>query len=199
LARQMHVEAAGSGFSQLRQNYSTAMIVLMCMVGLVLLIACFNVANLLIARAVARQKEVAVRLAIGASRWQLLRQLLIESLLLSVAGGAAALFLAVSMIRALLSFIPQDSAPLMLKAQPDARILAFNAGLAVLTGLLFGLAPAVQALRVDLWNTLKDVVGAVTGGGGGVRLRKGLVIAQVALSFLLLAGAGLFVKTLTNL
>ncbi|HMC61758.1 MAG TPA: FtsX-like permease family protein, partial [Candidatus Solibacter sp.] len=97
------------------------------------------------------------------------------------------------------SFIPQDGAPLMLKAEPDARILAFNAGLAVLTGLLFGLVPALQALRVDLWNTLKDVVGAVTGGGGSVKLRKGLVIAQVAFSFLLLAGAGLFVKTLANL
>ncbi len=199
LARKINVEAAGNGFSHLRQSYSTALIVLMCMVGLVLLIACFNVANLLIARAIARQKEVAVRLAIGASRWQLLRQLLIESLMLSVAGGAAGLFLAVAMIRALMSFIPQDGAPLMLKAEPDARILAFNAGLAVLTGLLFGLAPAVQALRVDLWNTLKDVVGAVTGGGGSVKLRKGLVIAQVAFSFLLLAGAGLFVKTLANL
>jgi predicted permease len=199
LARKINLEAAGNGFSHLRQSYSTALIVLMCMVGLVLLIACFNVANLLIARAIARQKEVAVRLAIGASRWQLLRQLLIESLLLSVAGGAAGLFLAVAMIRALMSFIPQDGAPLMLKAEPDARILAFNGGLAVLTGLLFGLAPAVQALRVDLWNTLKDVVGAVTGGGGSVKLRKGLVMAQVAFSFLLLAGAGLFVKTLANL
>jgi len=199
LVRKINVEAAGNGFSHLRQSYSTALIVLMCMVGLVLLIACFNVANLLIARAIARQKEVAVRLAIGASRWQLVRQLLIESLLLSVAGGAAGLFLAVAMIRALMSFIPQDGAPLMLKAEPDARILAFNAGLAVLTGLLFGLVPALQALRVDLWNTLKDVVGAVTGGGGSVKLRKGLVIAQVAFSFLLLAGAGLFVKTLANL
>jgi predicted permease len=199
LVRKVNVEAAGNGFSHLRQSYSTALIVLMCMVGLVLLIACFNVANLLIARAIARQKEVAVRLAIGASRWQLLRQLLIESLLLSMAGGAAGLFLAVAMIRALMSFIPQDGAPLMLKAEPDARILAFNAGLAVLTGLLFGLVPALQALRVDLWNTLKDVVGAVTGGGSSVKLRKGLVIAQVAFSFLLLAGAGLFVRTLANL
>ena len=199
LARKVNVVAAGNGFSELRQSYSTALIVLMCMVGLVLLIACFNVANLLIARAIARQKEVAVRLAIGASRWQLLRQLLIESLLLSLAGGMAGLFLAMGMIRALLSFIPQGGAPLMLKPDPDGRILAFNAGLAVLTGLLFGLAPAVQSLRVDLWNTLKDVVGAVTGGGGSVRLRKGLVMAQVAFSFLLLAGSGLFVKTLANL
>jgi predicted permease len=199
LARKINLEAAGSGYSQLRQSYSTALIVLMCMVGLVLLIACFNVANLLIARAIARQKEVAVRLAIGASRWQLLRQLLIESLMLSATGGVLGLFLATAMIRALLAFIPQNGAPLMLKADPDGRILAFNAALAVFTGLLFGLAPALQSLRVDLWNTLKDVVGAVTGGGASVKLRKALVMAQVAFSFLLLAGSGLFVKTLANL
>ena len=199
LKRKINVVSAGNGYSQLRQSYSTALVVLMCMVGLVLLIACFNVANLLIARAIAREKEVAVRLAIGASRWQLIRQLLIESLLLSVTGAAAGLFLAVEIIRALLSFIPQNGAPLMLKAEPDTRILAFNAALAIFTGLLFGLAPALQSLKVDLWNTLKDVVGAVTGGGGSVRLRKTLVTAQVAFSFLLLAGAGLFVKTLANL
>jgi len=199
LARKVRMEAAGSGFSQMRRDYGTALIVLMCMVGLVLLIACFNVANLLIARAVARQKEIAVRLAVGASRWQLLRQLLIESLVLSVAGGAAGLFLAVAMIRALLHFLPAGDAPLMLSADPDARILAFNAALALVTGLLFGLAPAVQSLRVDLWNALKDIVGAVSGTGGNVRFRKSLVTAQVAFSFLLLAGAGLFVRTLINL
>ena len=87
----------------------------------------------------------------------------------------------------------------MLRAKPDLRILAFNGGLALVTALLFGLAPALQAMRVDLWSTLKDVVGAVAGTGGSVRLRKGLVIAQVAFSFLLLAGAGLFVRTLSNL
>src|SRR5215471_7794943 len=199
LARKVRMEAAGSGFSQMRRDYGTALIVLMCMVGLVLLIACFNVANLLIARAVARQKEIAVRLAVGASRWQLLRQLLIESLVLSVAGGAAGLFLAVAMIQGLLHFLPNDGAPLMLKAEPDPRILAFNAALAIFTGLLFGLAPVLQALKVDLWNTLKDVVGTVSGGGPGVNLRKALVTAQVAFSFLLLVGSGLFVRTLANL
>jgi predicted permease len=199
LAREVQVERAATGFSQMRRDYSTALIVLMCMVGLVLLIACFNVANLLIARAIARQKEVAVRLAIGASRMQLLGQLLIESLLLSVAGAAAGLFLSMAMIRALLGFLPAGDMPLMLRTTPDLRILTFNAGLALVTGLLFGLAPALQALRLDLWSTLKDVVGAITGGAGSMKLRKGLVIAQVALSFLLLAGAGLFVKTLSNL
>src|SRR5207249_5946448 len=114
--------------------------------------------NLLVARAVARQKEIAVRLALGASRWQLLRQLLVESLILSVAGGVAGLFIATAMIRALLHFLPAGDAPLMLTAAPDGRILAFNAVLAIGTGLLFGLAPAMQSLRVNLWNSLKDVV-----------------------------------------
>jgi predicted permease len=199
LQRKVLMDAAGSGLSQMRRAYGTALIVLMCMVGLVLLIACFNVANLLVARAVARQKEIAVRLAIGASRWQLLRQLLVESLVLSLAGGAAGLGLAVLMIRALLAFLPSGNAPLMLTAEPDARVLAFNAVLAVATGLLFGLAPALQSMKLDLWNALKDVVGAVSGTGGNVRFRKILVTAQVAFSFLLLAGAGLFVRTLMNL
>jgi predicted permease len=199
LQRKILMESAGNGFSETRRGYGTALIVLMCMVGLVLLIACFNVANLLVARAVSRQKEIAVRLAVGASRWQLLRQLMIESLVLSLAGGAAGLALAVAMIRALLAFLPANDAPLMLQATPDARILAFNAGLAVITGMLFGLAPAVQSLRLDLWNALKDVVGAVSGTGSNVRIRKILVTAQVAFSFLLLAGAGLFVRTLINL
>ena len=199
LARKILVEPAANGYSEMRRSFSTALTVLMCMVALVLLIACFNVANLMIARAVSRQKEVAVRLAVGASRWQLLRQLLIESLALSLAGGAAGLFLSVAIIRGLLHFLPGDAAPLMLRAEPDLRILAFNGALALLTGVLFGLAPALQSLKVDLWNTLKDVVGAVSGGGGSVKLRKTLVTAQVAFSFLLLVGSGLFVRTLANL
>ena len=197
LKRKVRLEQAANGYSQMRRNYGTALIVLMCMVGLVLLIACFNVANLLIARAVARQKEVAVRLAVGASKWQLIRQLLIESLVLSISGGVAGLFLSMAIIRGLLHFLPNDGAPLMLQADPDSRVLAFNAALALLTGVLFGLAPALQAMRVDLWNTLKDVVGNVS--GSGVRLRKALVTAQVAFSFLLLVGSGLFVRTLANL
>ena len=199
LGRKIRMETASGGYSELRQSYKTPLIVLMCMVGLVLLISCFNVANLLIARAVARQKEVAVRLAVGASRRQLVAQLLIESLLLSAAGAVAGLALSVATIRTLLSFLPAGGSPLMLRAVPDLRILAFNAALALLTALLFGLVPALQAMRLDLWNTLKDVVGAVTGGGGSVILRKSLVTAQVAFSFLLLAGAGLFVRTLANL
>ena len=183
----------------MRRDYSTALTVLMCMVGLVLLIACFNVANLMIARAISRQKEVAVRLAVGASRWQLLRQLLIESLLLSGTGGLLGLGLAFASIRGLLSFIPDNDGSLILKAQPDIRILAFDLGIAILTGLIFGMAPAVQSAGLDLWTTLKDVAGSVTGGGSSVRIRKILVTAQVAFSFLLLAGAGLFFRSLGNL
>src|ERR1035438_1707986 len=162
LARKIRLEPAANGYSEMRHSYATALTVLMCMVALVLLIACFNVANLMIARAISRQKEVAVRLAVGASRWQLLRQLLIESLVLSLAGSAAGLLLSVTIIRGLLHFLPGDSSTLTLRAEPDLRILAFNAALALLTGVLFGLAPALQSLKVDLWNTLKDVVGAVS-------------------------------------
>ena len=199
LKRQVKMVTASNGYSQLRESYSTALIVLMCMVGLVLIIACSNVANLLIARAVARQKEIAVRLAVGASRRQLITQILTETLILSFIGAAVGLLLSVWIIRALLSFLPTEGTPLLLHAEPDWRILSFNIGLAFLTGIIFGLAPALQATRIDLWNTLKDVVGSVSGGGASVKLRKSLVTAQVALSFLLLAGAGLFVRTLSNL
>ena len=196
----MNVERADNGQSELRRSFSTALIVLMCMVGLVLLIACANVANLLVARAVARQKEIAVRLAIGASRWQLTRQLLVESLVLAMAGGVCGVLLAVWLTRALISLIPTEGNPLLIRPEPDVRILAFAIGVSLLTGVIFGLAPALRASRPDLWSTLKDVVGSVTGGGGGsVFMRKGLVTAQVALSFLLLFGAGLFVRSLQNL
>jgi len=129
-----------------------------------------------------------------------LGQLLLESVLLAVAGGIVGLFLSVAITRALLGFLPNEGPPLLLRAEPDLRIFVFNAALALTTGVLFGLVPALQALRVDLWNTLKDVVGAVTGGAArSVNMRKALVAGQVAFSFLLLAGAGLFVKTLANL
>ena len=196
---QLLVESAAMGFSGLRNQFSTALIVLMCMVGLVLLIACANVANLLIARGFMRQKEIAVRLSLGASRGRLVRQLLVESLLLSVLGGAAGLLLAVVLTRGLLALIPIDGAPLLIDAYPDGRILAFTIALTFTTGIVFGLLPAMRASRPDPWTTLKDTVGSIAGAGGSLFLRKGLVTAQVALSFLLLFGAGLFVRSLQNL
>ncbi len=193
------VAPAAMGYSSLRNDFSTPLVVLMCMVGLVLLIACANVANLLIARGFMRQREIAVRLSLGATRRQLVRQLLTESLLLAGAGGAVGLVVASGMTRALLAYIPVEGAPLLVSPSPDARILAFTFALTLLTGVIFGLLPALRASRPDTWSTLKDTVGAVAGSGGSLFLRKGLVAAQVALSFLLLFGAGLFVQSLQNL
>jgi predicted permease len=195
----IHVEKAATGYSNLRNSFATALIVLMSMVALVLVIACANVANLLIARAISRQKEIAVRMSLGASRRQLVRQLLVESLALAAAGGAAGIALAFAMTRGLLALAPAAGSPLLLRADPDARVLLFALGLTLATTLLFGLAPALRASRPDLWTTLKDTVGSIAGGSGSMLLRKSLVTAQVALSFLLLFGAGLFVRSLHNL
>jgi predicted permease len=195
----MLVTKADTGYSSLRNDFSTALIVLMCMVGLVLLIACANVANLLIARAFMRQKEIAVRLSLGSSRMRLVRQLLVESLVLSSIGGAAGLFIAFVLSRWLLALVPQQGQPLLISASPDPRILAFTVVLTVVTAIVFGLLPALRASRSDPWTTLKDTIGSVAGTGGSLFLRKGLVVAQVALSFLLLFGAGLFVRSLQNL
>jgi predicted permease len=195
----MHVEAAAGGFSSMRNDFSTALLVLMCMVGLVLLIACANVANLLIARGFMRQKEIAIRLSLGASRGQLVRQMMVESVVLSMIGGAAGVALAIALTQALLAFVPSDGRPILIHATPDSRILAFTLALTFLTGIVFGLLPALRASRPDPWTTLKDTVGAIAGTGGSLFLRKGLVAAQVTLSFLLLFGAGLFVRSLQNL
>ena len=195
----LRVDTAAGGFSNLRNDFSTPLIVLMCMVGLVLLIACANVANLLIARGFMRQKEIAVRLSLGASRGQLVRQMLVESLVLSCAGGVLGVALAVALTQGLLAFVPSDGHPMLIRATPDGRILAFTIGLTFLTGIVFGLLPALRASRPDPWTTLKDTVGSIAGTGGSLFLRKGLVAAQVTLSFLLLFGAGLFVRSLQNL
>jgi predicted permease len=193
------IASASIGYSGLRNDFSTALVVLMCMVGLVLLIACANVANLLIARGLMRQKEIALRLSLGATRGQLVRQLLTESLVLSFAGGALGIGIAFFLVRTLLAFLPQRSTPLLIAPLPDLRILAFTFGLTLVTGVVFGLVPALRASRPDPWTTLKDTVGSIAGTGGSLFLRKGLVTAQVALSFLLLFGAGLFVSSLQNL
>ncbi len=196
----IQIERAETGFSALRNDFSSALIVLMCMVGLVLLIACANVANLLIARALSRQKEVSVRLSLGASRGRLVRQLLMESMVLSIGGGIAGLMMAFAMTRGLLVLVPAEGNPLLIHPQPDGRILMFTTAVTILTGLVFGLAPALRASSPDLWTTLKDTVGSIAGSRGhSLFLRKGLIAVQVALSFLLLFGAGLFVRSLQNL
>ncbi len=200
LKGQLIVTAAAVGYSPLRNDFSAALVALMCMVGLVLLIACANVANLLIARSFMRQKEIAVRLSLGSSRGRLVRQLLVESLLLAGAGGVLGLGLAFAITRSLLALMPSQGQPLLISPHPDLRVLGFTFVLAAGTGIVFGLLPALRASRPDPWTTLKDTTGAVAGASGGsMLLRKGLVVAQVALSFLLLAGAGLFVRSLQNL
>jgi predicted permease len=167
------------------------------MVGLVLLIACANVANLLMARATGRQKEIAVRLAMGASRLRLVRQLMVESLLLALAGGAAGLLVAAWTDDLLLRLISIGNSPLELSTAPDLRILIFALAVSCFTGIVFGLVPALQCTRPDLAGTLKESAGAVI--GGHMRMRKALVVAQVFLSLLLVIGAGLFVRSLANL
>lgn len=198
LKMSMDVLPASKGRSYLRRQFSKPLLVLTATVALVLLIACANVANLLIARAASRQKEIAVRLALGAARSRIISQLLVENLMLSVAGGLAGLALAVWMDRVLIEFLRPSSVPLSISSTPDWRILAFNLGLSVLTGIVFGLAPALQGTRPDVAPTLKDQAGSL-GGGVSVALRKSLVVAQVALSLLLLIGAGLFIRSLRNL
>jgi len=194
----MEVMPGAKGRSELRRQFSNPLLALMVIVALVLLIACSNVANLLIARATARQKEIAVRLALGASRGRLVIQLLQESLLLSALGGVLGIGLAVLLDGALIGFLPHDVTVLTLTATPDATVLAFTLAVSVLTGVLFGLVPALQATRPQLAGTLKDQAGSVV-GGTGVGMRKALVVAQVSLSLLLLIAAGLFLRSLGNL
>jgi predicted permease len=198
LRMSMDVLPASKGRSQLRRQFSKPLLVLMATVALVLLIACANVANLLIARAIARQKEIAVRLALGSGRRRIICQLLVESLLLSLTGGIAGLALAVWTDKALISFLPPSSVPLTISSTPDWRILGFTIGICVLTGIAFGLAPALQSTRPDLVGTLKDQAGTVAGGASS-GIRKSLVAGQIALSLLLLIGAGLFIRSLQKL
>ncbi len=194
----LNVIPGGSGQSMARQYLEAPLWAMMAMVALVLLIACANVANLILARSSSRQKEIAVRLAIGASRVQILRQLLIESLLLSLAGGALGLALSVWTIRLLGELLPQMDPPILFDTVPDTRVLAFALLVSIMTAVVFGVIPALQATRPDLAPTLKDQAAAVA-GGGQTGWRKLLVCAQVSLSLLLLIAAGLFIGTLKNL
>ncbi len=195
----IQVLPGSQGRSYLRRQLQTPLWVLMAITGAVLLIACANVAGLLIARATSRQKEIAVRLALGAGRGQLIQQLLVESLLLASIGGLLGLAIAVGTDKVLMSLLPPETASLKIATIPDLRILFFTVTVSFATGILFGLIPALQATRTDVAPTLKDQAGAVVGGGAPVRFRKALVMAQVTLSLLLLIGAGLFIRSLQNL
>ena len=190
---------ASRGMSSLRSTFERPLIVLQWLVGVVLLIACTNVANLLLARSAARQREVAIRTALGAGRGQIIRQMFVEALILAGAGGVAGLLLSVWLTQGLVRFLPYDPSLLSLSATPDARILLFTTAVTLATALVFGLAPAFRGSDVPASATLKEEAGSVTGGHGHVRLRKTFVGLQMALSSLLLIGAGLFVRTLDNL
>jgi predicted permease len=192
--------ADGSGGRQvLQRDVATPLKVLMGMVGLVLLIACANVASLLIARGAARQKEIAIRQALGASRYQLVRQLLVESIILSLAGGIVGLLVSMWTISGLLHWMPSSQGLGTLSAGLDYSLLAFNFGLALLTGLIFGLMPALKTTRTDLATTLKDQGASVSMSSSHARFRKGLVVAEIALTLVLLLSAGLFARSLYNL
>jgi predicted permease len=199
LAKHLFLRPGQRGQSDLRKQFTTPILVLMGMVGLVLLIACANVANLLLARGAARQKEVAIRLAMGATRGAIVRQRLVESFVLSGAGAILGLGIAWWTGTLLLKMLPDDGSVQALATAPDLRVTAFTIAVALLTAILFGLAPALSSTRPALTSTLKDEAGSVVGGTGHARFRKGLVVVQVGLSVLLLAGAALFARSLYNL
>jgi predicted permease len=192
------------GLSGQRGHISSLLYVMMIAVGAILLIACANVAGLMLARSAARQKEMAVRLALGAGRPRVIRQLLTESVMLSVAGGALGVLLAIWGVHAVTALLTSGSdRPFGFVIAPDWRVLAFTIGVTFITGILFGLAPAFRGTRVDLTPALKESVSSLPGGGMRIgrwfRFGDALVVAQVALSVLVLVGAGLLVRTLRNL
>jgi predicted permease len=199
LANKLTAAEGGTGVSDLRQQYERPLWLLMATTGLVLLIACANLANLLLARATVREPEIALRLAIGASRSRLVSQLLAESLLLAVAGAALGIGLALALSRALVAFISTRDQPLFVGLALDWRMLAFTAALAVLTCLLFGLLPALRATYLSPVATLRAGDRSMTAGRDRLGLRRALVATQVALSLVLLVGALLFVRSLHNL
>ncbi|HLY19237.1 MAG TPA: ABC transporter permease [Bryobacteraceae bacterium] len=198
-ARQLKLMPGGIGISGVRDQASGPLMVLMCMAGLLLLIACANIANLLIARAAGRRKEIAIRLAIGAGRGRLLRQLLTEGITLSLGGGLLGVLTAYWTGDLLLGFLPSDPSMRGLTAQPDVRVLMFALALSIITGIIFGLAPVWETLRADVAGTLKEQAAGAMGSAAHVRFRKVLVIAQIGLSLVLLIGAGLFARSLFNL
>jgi predicted permease len=199
LAFKLKAFPAENGFSELRSDYSNPLWMLLAIAGLVLLIACANLGNLMLARASAREREIAVRLALGASRGRLIRQLLSESLLLACAGAIAGIVLARVLGGVLVAMISTQYDTMFLDLSPDYRVLGFTAGLAVLTCILFGLAPALRATKSSPASAMRANGRGLTASRERFGLRRILVVTQVALSLVLLVGALLFVGSLRNL
>ncbi len=199
LEMKLAASPAATGFSDLRSDYANPLWLLLGISSLVLLIACANIANLMIARASVRQREIAIRLALGASRRRLVRQLLAESLVLAAAGAFAGAALAQVLSRKLLAFLGTHDTQWVVEMPLDLRLLAFTAGIAILTCVLFGLLPALQASRTDPIEAMKASGRGIAGGGARLAVRRALVVSQVALSLVLLVGALLFVRSLGNL
>ena len=199
LAYKLTAEPSATGVSSLRARYENPLWLLMATAGLVLLIACANLANLMLARATAREREFAVRLALGASRGRLIRQLLVESLTLALLGTALGAVLAGALSRALVSFLATGQRSLFLDLSVDWRVLSFTALAAGLTCILFGLAPALHAVRIAPGTAVKAAGRGLTASRERFGFRRALVVSQVALSVVLLAGALLFVRSLRNL
>jgi predicted permease len=188
-----------SGWSGVREDYESPLWLLLGISGLVLLIACANLANLMVARASARQKEIAVRLALGASRGRLIRQLLAESLALASVGAVLGALIGQAVTRVLVSYLSTSETAVFVDLSPDWHIFAFMAGLVFATAVLFGLAPALQASRAEPTEALKSGARGIAGARSRFGVRRALVVSQVALSLVLLVGALLFVRTLRNL
>jgi predicted permease len=200
LNRRLELQPGGHGRTPLQTGIGTPLVSLMAMVALVLMIACSNLAGLLAARGAARQREYGIRLALGASRYQLVRQSVIECLLYSFLGGALGIAVAAWTLHALLAAFPADADVRQLAAQIDPHVLAFAAVASLVSGLLFGVSPALRAARLDPAKTLAGQGrGTVSEGGDVLSFRRWLVTAQVALTLVLLVAAGLFTRTLVNI
>jgi predicted permease len=196
LQMRLQFDAAGQGLAVLREQFSKPLWVVMAIVGLLLLITCANVANLLLARANAREREIAVRLAMGAGKRRLVRQLMTESLLLGVTGGALGVALAYGGSRSLLALMARGRSPVVLSVHPDLTVLGFAVAVSLLTAFVFGAIPAIRATDV---NPSRGLGQSSRSSAQGFRLGKSLVVLQVAVSLVLLVGAGLFTRTLANL
>jgi predicted permease len=204
LDQRLKVQSAARGASTVHEAFGEPLKFLMALVGLVLLIACANVANLLLARGAARQKEFAMRLAVGADRFRLIRQLLTESLLLAFLGACAGIlvaFWADSLLVRMVQGVASGPATIQLNLQPNARVLGFTVVITLFTAILFGLFPSLHATRLDLSNRMKSTASGTAGESSGRRLplSKALVVAQVTFSLVLLVAAGLFVHSLAKL